>query len=126
MTRSNQATVWNSIALQAVRNARVQAPDSSRAYAIVALSVYDAVNAIKPRYAEYGGVRVAVLPGTSAAAAAAAAAETALAGLFPSQSAMLSAELTATLSAIPAGRGRNLGDRAGHQGRQSDPRPAEP
>ena len=51
MTRANQAIVWNSIALQAVRNAREQAPDSSRAYAIVAMSVYDAVNAIDPKYA---------------------------------------------------------------------------
>ena len=109
VTRANQAIVWNSIALQAVRNAREQAPDSSRVYAIVALSVYDAVNAIDPKYAEYGGVRATAAPESSAAAAAAAAAETALTGLFPSQSAMLSAELTATLSAIPAGRGRNLG-----------------
>jgi hypothetical protein len=74
--------------------------------AIVALSVYDALNAIDPRYAEYGGVKAAVAPGTSAAAAAA---DTALAGLFPSQSAMLAAELAATLSAIPAGRGRDPG-----------------
>ncbi len=111
VTRSNQAIVWNSIALQAVRNAKEQAPDSSRVYAIVALSVYDAVNAIHPRYAEYGGVRAAVLPGTSAAGRRRMppAAETALTGLFPSQSAMLGAELTATLSAIPAGRGRDRG-----------------
>jgi hypothetical protein len=109
VTRANQAIVWNSIALQAVRNARDQAPDSSRAYAIEALSVYDAVNAINARYAEYGGVRAAVAPGTSADAAATAAAETALAALFPSQSVMLGAELTATLSAIPAGPSRERG-----------------
>jgi membrane-associated phospholipid phosphatase len=109
VTRSNQAIVWNSIALEAVRNAKEQAPDSSRVYAIVTLSVYDAVNAINPKYAEYGGVTTNVSPGTSAAAAAAAAAETALAALFPSQSAMLGAELTATLAATPEGRGRNLG-----------------
>ncbi len=109
VTRANQAIVWNSIALQAVRDAREQAPDSSRDYAIVALSVYDAVNAIELRYAEYGSVKAAVAPGTSAAAAAAAAAETALAGLFPSQSAMFAAELTATLGAIPAGPRRDRG-----------------
>jgi hypothetical protein len=49
------------------------------------LSVYDAID---PRYAEYGGVRAAVAPGTSAASAAASAAETALIDLFPSQSAL--------------------------------------
>ncbi len=109
VTRANQAIVWNSIALQAVRTAHLQAPDASRAYAIVAISVYDAVNAVNPKYASYGNVTAKVSRGTSADAAAAAAAETALAGLFPQQSAMLNAELTATLSAIPAGRGRNLG-----------------
>ena len=104
----------------------MQAPDSSRVHAIVALSVYDAVNAIDPKYAEYGGVTAKVSPGTSADAAAAAAAETALAGLFPSQSAMLNAELTATLAAIPAGRGRNLGIALGTSVAEPDPRPAEP
>jgi hypothetical protein len=92
-----------------LRARSLQAPDSSRALVIVALSVYDAVNAIDPRYAEYGGVKAAVAPGTSVAAAAASAAETVLIGLFPGQSAMLAAEPTATLSAIPAGRGRDLG-----------------
>jgi hypothetical protein len=113
VTRANQAIVWNSIALQAIRNAREQAPDSSRDYAIVALSAYDAVNAIDRRYAEYGGVRAAAVPGTSAAAAAASAAETALTALFPGQSALFTEELTATLSAILAGRGRNLGTALG-------------
>ena len=109
VTRANQAIVWNSIALQAVRTAHLQAPDSSRAFAIVAISVYDAVNAINPKYASYGNVTAKVSKGTSADAAAAAAAETSLAGLFPHQSGMLNAELDATLSAIPAGRGRDLG-----------------
>ena len=66
VTRANQAIVWNSIALQAVRNADLQAPDSSRAYAIVAISVYDAVNAIDPKYASYGNVTAKVSKGTSA------------------------------------------------------------
>ncbi|MGZ3357065.1 MAG: hypothetical protein ACXVBO_19700, partial [Isosphaeraceae bacterium] len=109
VTRANQAIVWNSIALQAVRTAHLQAPDSSRAFAIVAISVYDAVNAINPKYASYGNITAKVSKGTSADAAAAAAAETSLAGLFPQQSGLLNAELDATLSAIPAGRGRDLG-----------------
>jgi membrane-associated phospholipid phosphatase len=103
VTRANQAIVWNSIALQAVRTADLQAPDASREYAIVAISVYDAVNAVDPKYASYGNVTAKVSKGTSAAA------ETALASLFPHQSGMLNAELNATLSAIPAGRGRDLG-----------------
>ena len=56
VTRANQAIVWNSIALQAVRTADLQAPDASCAYAIVAISVYDAVNAVDPKYAAYGNV----------------------------------------------------------------------
>jgi membrane-associated phospholipid phosphatase len=109
VTRANQAIVWNSIALQAVRTAHSQAPDSSRAYAIVAISVYDAVNAIHPQYASYGNITARVARGTSADAAAAAAAETALAALFPQQTSVFAAELNATLAAIPAGRGRDLG-----------------
>jgi membrane-associated phospholipid phosphatase len=109
VTRANQAVVWNSIALQAVRNAHTQAPDSARDYAIVALSVYDAVNAIDPNYSMYGDVTVKASQGTSAEAAAAAAAETALSGLFPGQAAMFQAELDATLSDVPAGPARDLG-----------------
>ncbi len=109
VTRANQAIVWDSIALQAVRNADLQAPNASRAYAIVAISVYDAVNAIDRKYASYGDVTAKVSKGTCASAAAAAAAETALTGLFPEQSAIFSAELNATLPASPADRGRELG-----------------
>ena len=43
---------------------------SSRALAIVAISVYDAVNAINPKYAMYGGVTARAAKGTSADAAA--------------------------------------------------------
>ena len=109
VTRANQAIVWNSIALQAVRNAAIQAPNSARDLAIVAISVYDAVNAVDLKYASYGDVTAQVSGRTSAAAAAAAAAETALAGLFPQQSATLTAELSATMAAIPASKGRDLG-----------------
>jgi membrane-associated phospholipid phosphatase len=109
ITRANQAIVWNSIALQAVRNADSQAPDSSRDYAIVALAVYDAVDAIDRKYAMYGDVTATVSGRTSADAAACAAAATALTGLLPSQAAMFQAELSATMAAIPAGGSRNRG-----------------
>ena len=109
VTRANQAIVWNSIALQAVRNAHLQAPDASRVYAIVAISVYDAVNAVDPKYASYGNLRINVSSRASADVAAASAAEAALAGLFPDQADMFQSELNVTLSAVPAGKGRNLG-----------------
>jgi hypothetical protein len=79
VTRANQAIVWNSIALQAVRTAHEQAPNAARDYAIVALAVFDAVNAIAPRYASYGGIAVKAPRGASPDAAADAAAETVLA-----------------------------------------------
>jgi hypothetical protein len=109
VTRTNQAIVWNSIALQAARTAGVQPPDASRDYAIVALAVYDAVNAVDPKYAMYGGATATACMKTSADAAACAAAETALAALFPSQTATFEAELKATMAAIPAGGARNRG-----------------
>jgi membrane-associated phospholipid phosphatase len=109
VTRANQAIVWNSIALQAVRSAHSQAPDSSRVYAIVALAVYDAVDAIDRKYTMYGDVTARVSGRTSADAAACAAAATALTGLFPSQAAMFQAELKATMAAIPGGGSRNRG-----------------
>ena len=117
VTRANQAIVWNSIALQAVRNAKEQAPDSVAGLALVAISVYDAVNAIDPKYAEYGGVTARGSKGTSADAAAAVAAETAWPALFPSQSAMLTAELKATLAAMPAGRAAISGSRSARRSR---------
>jgi membrane-associated phospholipid phosphatase len=109
VTRANQAIVWNSIALQAVRTAGAQPPDASRDYAIVSLAVYDAVNAVDPKYAMYGGVTATASRRTSADAAACAAAETALAALFPGQTAMFEGELSATMAAIPAGGARDRG-----------------
>src|SRR2546423_1037713 len=41
VTRANPAIAWNSVALQAIRTARAQAPDAARDLAIVAVSVYD-------------------------------------------------------------------------------------
>ena len=111
VTRANQAIVWNSIALQAVRTAHLQAPDSSRAFAIVAISVYDAVNAINPKYASYGNVTAKVSKGTSADAAAAAAAETSLAGLFPHSRACSTRNWTPRCRRSPPGAAAISGSR---------------
>jgi hypothetical protein len=82
LTRANQVIVWNPVALQAIRNDESPPTDSARQLAIVALSVYDAVNAIHPMYASYD-LSVRAPQTASAAAAAASAAYTALVGLFP-------------------------------------------
>ena len=109
MTRANQVIAWNSVALQAVRVAKLQAPDAARALAIVQVSVYDAVNAIHPKYESYGNITVQAPRGASADAAAASAAETALVGLFPKQATTLQAELATALASIPRGRSRDAG-----------------
>ena len=108
LTRANQVIVWNSVALQMIRNVQSPPPDSARQLAIVAVSVFDAVNAIHPRYASYG-ITVNAPRAASADAAAASAAYTALVGLFPDQKSILDAELATSLSAIPGGRPKAQG-----------------
>jgi PAP2 superfamily len=108
LTRGNQVVVWNSVALQMIRNVQAAPPDSARQLAILGVSVFDAVNAISPRYASYD-ISVNAPPTASADAAAASAAYTALVGLFPSQKPVLDAELATSLSAIPAGRAKAQG-----------------
>ena len=110
VTRANQAIVWNSIALQAVRTAQRAGPDASRVYAIVALSVYDAVNAIDPRVAHTATSRAAVFAGDLGRRGGRRRGGDRPGRPLPAVSRPCSvAELNATLSAIPAGRGRNLG-----------------
>lgn len=106
--RANEAIAWNSVALQAVRTAHAQAPDAARDYAIVALSVYDAVDAVRPEYVSYA-IAAASTPGASTDAAAASAAYTALVGLFPTQKGTLEAELATSLASIPGGPARTKG-----------------
>ena len=124
VTRANQAIVWNSIALQAVRNADMQAPDSSRDLAIVALSVYDAVNAIDPKYAMYGGVTATVSRGPPPTP------RRRRGGDRPGR------PLPQSVGHAQGGAERHAGGdprragpqsrgRAGHVGREPDPRPAE-
>jgi hypothetical protein len=108
LTRGNQVIVWNSVALQMIRNVQSPPPDSARQLAVVAVSVFDAVNAIHPRYASYDIAVKAPRP-ASADAAAASAAYTALVGLFPSEKPILDAELATSLSAIPGGRAKTQG-----------------
>jgi hypothetical protein len=106
--RGNQVIVWNSVALQMIRNVQSPPPDSARQLAILGISVFDAVNAIHPRYASYGITVNAPRP-ASADAAAASAAYTALVGLFPSEKPILDAELATSLAAIPDGRAKAQG-----------------
>ncbi len=106
--RANQVVAGNSVALQTIRNAKVQAPDVARDLAIVETSVFDAVDAVKPKYAAYQ-LSLKAPRGASADAAAIGAAYTALVGLFPTQASMLQAQESVALASVPSGSARSAG-----------------
>ena len=90
---------WNRALLDALTAANTPPPPAMRAGAIVATSVFDAVDGLTHRYAPYqltaDGPR-----GASAQAAAAGAAHEALVALFPSQQAAFDALLASTLARL--------------------------
>src|SRR5688572_11913100 len=91
-------TDWNAIA-----NTRVASqlpPDQSRVMAMVHVAMFDAINAITPRYAPYAFKGTAP-DGASPEAAAAAAAKTVLVKLYPDQRAALEKAYAASLAAVP-------------------------
>jgi hypothetical protein len=75
---------WNELGVTAVVAARQSAPDSARTMAIVHVAMFNAVNAIEPRFRSYGA-GVDAPAGASADAAAAAAAHAVLVKLVPDQ-----------------------------------------
>lgn len=100
-------TAWNGVLLDTIRAERLAPPQASRALAIVATAVYDAVNATDPRHAAYRPTLPAL--GASAEAAAAQAAHDVLAILFPGREADYAARLAADLGAIAEGPARSAG-----------------
>ena len=94
--RTDVILQWNE---QAVANG---GPQLQRTLAMVHIAMFDAVNAIEPRYRPYLPLPVPP-PGTSADAAAAGAAHGVLIRLFPDNGQTLAAALTRSLSAVPDG-----------------------
>jgi hypothetical protein len=90
---------WNQTLITALANAHTPAPIGTRLGAIVQSAVFDAVNGIDHRYTAIH-VQPAAPRGASRAAAVAGAAHEALVALFPSQQAMLDAQLATSLAAI--------------------------
>jgi hypothetical protein len=76
--------------------------------AMVHVAMFDAVNAISPRYQPYLALPTPVV-GADARAAAAGAAYGVLVRLFPAQQAVLDAQLAASLASIPPGPGKDAG-----------------
>jgi hypothetical protein len=113
---------WNEIALSA--NALDFFPEiagdqpgpgrSSRAFAIVHIALFEAVNAIAGGYRSFTGLPPAP-PGTSVDAAIAQAAHDTLAVLYPSQAGRVFALLTEDLRRIPDGRAKTDGIDLGHR-----------
>src|SRR5437868_1423653 len=99
----DEATDWNRIMLDALTGPpAVSPPLAARPAAIVAASVFDAVNGIERRYTPIH-VPPAAAPGASQRAAAVQAAYASLVRLFPALTGTFDAERVLSLSAIASG-----------------------
>lgn len=105
---ANPVLEWNDIALKATIESRQGPPMTARTMAVVHSAVFDAVNAIQPKYRAFKFSGTAA-PGASPDAAAAAAAHTALVSLFPGQRATFDQALAVSLARVPEGPARTGG-----------------
>jgi hypothetical protein len=98
--QADTVTDWNQIAVDAAKKEGLNGNRSSRVVAIVAIAVYDAVNAITPVGTPYHFKTTPASP-ASADAAAAKAAHDVLAFYFPGQAADLDSRLETYLRNLP-------------------------
>jgi hypothetical protein len=105
---------WNSKGVAAGYTAGLRPDQHSRNMAILHIAVFEALNAIEPRYTSYRAPLRAE-PGASKQAAAAAAAHHVLVRLLPEQAKDFDATLQATLAGVPEGAARASGLRLGEQ-----------
>lgn len=111
-TRADVVTDWNDIAFKAVVAARQSPPMGVRSMAVVHTAMFDAMNAIQPRYRPFRFDGTAP-PGASPDVAGAVAAHAALVKLFPDQKKAFDESLAASLAATPAGAPRDNGAAVG-------------
>ncbi len=102
-------TDWNDMVLTLVRQTPTPPPPASRAFAMMHLAMFDAVNGIEPTYEGYQTGLGAAPAGASAVAAAASAAHTVLVDLYPGAKNRLDAELNRSLAPVKRGRAREDG-----------------
>ena len=112
--RADVVTDWNKRAVAAVQASGQPLPAQARGLAMVHLAMFEALNAIEPRFAPYRS-RLAVEPGASSAAAAAAAAHTVLTRLYPAAAHDLDFALHDSLTLVADGPSRARGIRLGEQ-----------
>jgi hypothetical protein len=105
-------TDWNERAVALVAKHRMLPPQAERVMASVHVAMFDAVNAIAPRYRPY---RAAATPpkGASKEAAAAVAAGTVLAGLLPEETDAMNTAMASYIETIPQGAGKSDGIKIG-------------
>lgn len=104
----NPVLDWNDIAIKAAVASKQGPTMTTRSMAVVHSAVFDAVNAVQPKYKafKFSG---AAMPNASADAATAAAAHTALVKLYPDQKATLDQALASSLAKLPEGPSRDQG-----------------
>jgi hypothetical protein len=107
-------TDWNEIAVQRLVATRQLPPDGARAMAMMHVSMFDAINAVQPRYTPYAFKGKAAMA-ASAEAAGAAAARTVLLKLYPDQKEAIEKSYAASLAPIPDGAGKSAGVALGEQ-----------
>lgn len=115
--RADIVTDWNKRAVAAAQASGQPLPAQARGLAMVHLAMFEALNAIEPRFAPYRS-RLAVEPGASpaaSAAAAAAAAHTVLTRLYPGAAQDLDFALHASLTPVADGPSKTHGIRLGEQ-----------
>lgn len=103
---------WNEVAMKAAGTARQSPTMNTRTMTMVHAAMFDAINAVQPRFQPFKFTGTAP-PNASADAASAMAAHTVLMKLFPEQRASLDEALAASLAKIPEGQERNNGAAVG-------------
>jgi hypothetical protein len=112
--RADVVTDWNEVAVARLVAARQLPPDGARALAMMHVAMFDAINAVQPRYTPYA-FKGKVPAGASAEAAAAAAARTVLLKLYADQAEPVEKAYAASLASIPDGPGKTAGIALGQQ-----------
>lgn len=106
--RADVITDWNTVALNAIRNAKTPPPVASRALAMTQLAMYDAVNAVDQGHQAYF-YSASAAPDTSPEAAAAQSAYRVLSQLYPDQKGAFESALAGSLNALPDGAAKTQG-----------------
>ena len=112
--RADGVTDWNAASFDVMSAANVGGAPGARAFAIVHVSMADAVNAVQNRYARFAH-KGPLQPSASAEVAASSAARSALLALFPAQRARIDAAYEAATAGVPGGPAKDAGVRLGEE-----------